>query len=166
MRNCFFAALALFLVPPGSPGEPSHDSVTLKVVKYDDLADAVRRLRGKVVVVDFWADYCAPCKHAFPRLVELHRKHAPAGLAAVSVSLDQNTEADRRRVVAFLKKQSATFANCLLDEPAGMWQNKLRVDGPPIVFVFNRKGELVRRMADAEVDYDAVAKLVATLLTE
>jgi thiol-disulfide isomerase/thioredoxin len=166
MRNRLYAAVALALAAGTPRAEPPAETVTLTVTRYDGLTDAVRKLRGKVVVVDFWADFCAPCKREFPRLVALHRKHADAGLATVSVSLDANGDAERGRVLAFLKRQKATFANFLLDEPAGMWQHKLKVDGPPLVFVFNRKGDLVRRMSDGDVDYDAVARLVATLLTE
>jgi thiol-disulfide isomerase/thioredoxin len=142
------------------------DAVTLKTIKYDDLTAAVRLSRGKVVVVDFWADYCVPCKREFPHLVELQRKHAKAGLVAVSVSLDDNSEAKRQAVGSFLKKQGATFTNYLLDETPTLWQSKLKIDGPPLVFVFNRKGELVKRFADEEVDFEKINGLVAALLIE
>lgn len=142
------------------------DAVTLKAIKYDDLSNAVRLLRGKVIVVDFWADYCVPCKREFPRLVELQRKYAQAGLTAVSVSLDENTEAKRQAIGAFLKKQGATFTNILLDETPTLWQAKLKINGPPLVFVFNRKGELVKRFEDEGVDFDKINALVATLLKD
>jgi len=166
MRIRLIAAVAALLPAASGPADAPGDAVTLQVTRYDGLTDAVRKLRGKVVVVDFWADFCAPCKREFPRLVALHLKHAGAGLATVSVSLDPNGETERGRVLAFLKKQNATFRNYLLDEPADLWQHKLRVDGPPLVFVFNRKGDLVRRMADADVDYEAIARLVASLVSE
>jgi thiol-disulfide isomerase/thioredoxin len=140
--------------------------VKLQVVRYDALTEAVRKLRGRVVVVDFWADFCIPCKREFPHVVALARKHRNAGLEVISVSLDENTEASRDRVLTFLKKNNATFANYLLDNPPDYWQNKLKVDGPPLVFVFNRRGDLVRRFADREADHAAVEKLVTTLLTE
>src|SRR3954466_14751176 len=66
--------------------------VAVKVVRYDGLTDLVKQNKGKVVVVDFWADYCVPCKREFPKLVALHEKHAKAGLVAVSVSLDELSE--------------------------------------------------------------------------
>jgi hypothetical protein len=50
--------LCLPLLLSGSPGrgQPAANEVTVKVVKYDELADIVRKLRGQVVVVDFWAN--------------------------------------------------------------------------------------------------------------
>jgi thiol-disulfide isomerase/thioredoxin len=161
-RVLFLGAILFSISAADRPAE----CTTLKVVKYDKLTEAVRQLRGNVVIVDFWADFCVPCKREFPRLVELHRKHATAGLSAVSVALDENDDAHRQSVNRFLGKQNAVFANYLLDEKPCVWQTKLKIDGPPLVFVFNRKGELVQRFADAEVDYDKIAALVAKLLKE
>src|SRR5207249_4554750 len=50
--------------------------VEVKEVKYAGLGDLVRQNRGKVVVLDFWATYCLPCKREFPHLVGLHKKYA------------------------------------------------------------------------------------------
>jgi hypothetical protein len=49
--------LALGLAGPRTAGEPPAPSVEVRVVKYPELGETIRRLRGKVVVVDFWADY-------------------------------------------------------------------------------------------------------------
>jgi hypothetical protein len=60
MRAYVFCVARLALLPGlllfTAAGLSQQPEVTLKVVKYDGLADAVRQLRGKVVVVDFWAD--------------------------------------------------------------------------------------------------------------
>lgn len=152
-------AVALAADPPR--GGPAN---RLQVVKYDDLIDAIRKLKGKVVVVDFWADFCPPCKREFPRLVALHARHAADGLAAVSVSLDDPAGAGTAaKVQKFLDARNATFANYVLDERPAVWQAKLKVEGPPVVYVFNRKGELEQKFAD-EVDYNKVESLVADLL--
>jgi thiol-disulfide isomerase/thioredoxin len=152
-----FAAVAL-------AADPAPPAVTLKVIRYDELTAAVRQLRGKVVVVDFWADFCLPCKREFPRLMELARRHAGQPVAVVSVALDE--PAKRPNVEAFLRKQCATIDNYLLNEPYPFWQAKLKIEGPPLVFVFNRKGELARRFADEAVDYDNIGNLVNRLLVE
>src|SRR5437016_5580482 len=124
---------------------PSLPAVSVSVIKYDGLTEAIRGLKGKVVVVDFWADYCIPCKREFPKLVSLHRENAKKGLAAVSVSLDEVEDGTRDRVLKFLTDKQATFANYILNEKPDVWQKKLQIDGPPLVFVFNRKGELVKK---------------------
>lgn len=163
-RKHLLAALALVAVAlAADPPRGGHAS-RVQVVKYDDLTDSIRKLKGKVVVVDFWADYCPPCKREFPRLVAMHTKFAAEGLAAVSVSLDDPAEAGTTaKVQRFLDARNATFANYVLDERPAVWQAKLKVDGPPVVYVFNRKGELEQKFAD-EIDYNKIESLVATLL--
>jgi len=58
--------------------------VQLKIVKYGELTEAVRVQKGKVLVVDVWADFCIPCKEEFPNLVRLHKKYAEKGLSCFS----------------------------------------------------------------------------------
>jgi thiol-disulfide isomerase/thioredoxin len=140
-------------------------AVTVNVVKYDSLSALIKQQRGKVVVVDFWADYCVPCKREFPNLVKLHQQYAKGGLVAISVSLDELSEDGAKdKVMKFLQKQQATMNNLILDEKPAVWQVKLKIDGPPLVIVFNRKGELEQKFVDKEVDYTVIGKLVAELL--
>jgi thiol-disulfide isomerase/thioredoxin len=140
-------------------------AVAVKVVKYDGLSAFVKEQHDKVVVVDFWADYCIPCKREFPNLVKLHNEHAKADLVAVSVSLDDlSEEGSKDKVLKFLQKQQATMTNLILDEKPEVWQKKLHIDGPPLVMVFNRKGELEQKFVDKDVDYAVIGKLVEELL--
>src|SRR5260370_16426178 len=62
--------------------------IDVKIVNYPQLAQAIRENKGKVIVVDFWANWCVPCKREFPTLVKLHEKYAKYGLVAVSVNLN------------------------------------------------------------------------------
>ncbi len=140
--------------------------VGLEVIRYDDFGTKIQALRGKVIVVDFWADYCAPCKREFPNLVDLHQRFAAQGLAAISVSLDDATDDDARaRVKRFLDSHKATFSNYLLAEKPVVWQAKLKIDGPPCVFVFNRKGQLLKKYHD-DVDYREIEKIVKEALKQ
>jgi thiol-disulfide isomerase/thioredoxin len=136
------------------------------VVKKKGWEAALKDLKGKVVVVDVWADWCVPCKQEFPHLVDLHRRYAAAGLVCVSVSLD---DADKQAApLKFLKAKGATFPNYLLDEPAGTWQKIFDINGPPAVFVYQRDGKLARRFdhndPDKQYTYADVQKLVQKLL--
>jgi thiol-disulfide isomerase/thioredoxin len=116
--------------------------VDLQVVKSADLSKIIANHTGKVVVVDFWSVACTPCCQKFCHLVELHRKYASQGLIAVSVSLEENSQNKevQQEVIAFLKKQKATFTNLLLDEPYEIWRDSLDIASPPCVMVFGRNG--------------------------
>jgi thiol-disulfide isomerase/thioredoxin len=150
----------------GRPAAQPPTRVELVAVRYPELAARAKEQKGRVVVVDFWADYCPPCKREFPKLVELHRKYAGAGLTCISVSLDDPADdAARGRALRFLTEKKATFSNFLLDERPEFWQAKLKIDGPPCVFVFNRAGGLVKRFHD-DVDYREIERIVIDALKE
>jgi len=107
---------------------------------------AVRRHKGSVVVVDFWATWCPPCRESFPHLVALHNRYADLGLVCVSVSLDDAGNGDK--VISFLKKQRAALLNF-------HWTDRTPADGRafteryrygggiPHMAVFGRDGERV-----------------------
>jgi len=63
-------------------------------------------LKGKVVLVDFWASWCAPCKKSFPALNELHQRYRDKGVVILAINVDQN----RSDMEKFLKKTPADFA--------------------------------------------------------
>jgi cytochrome c biogenesis protein CcmG/thiol:disulfide interchange protein DsbE len=62
-------------------------------------------LKGKVVLVDFWASWCAPCKQELPVLEKLHKKYKDAGLVVVGVSVDE----DPANFTTFLKQMHLSF---------------------------------------------------------
>jgi thiol-disulfide isomerase/thioredoxin len=161
-----FAALGLFALLTSSANAPAADpKIELRTVKYDDLIKEVRALKGKVVVVDIWADFCVPCKRAFPHLVEMQQKHGKDGLVAVSLSVDPPK--DMAKAVQFLEKVKAyDVINLYLNEDGAFWQAKFRIDGPPLVFVFDRDNRIALRLpvADEAVDYAAIEKKVEELL--
>lgn len=57
-------------------------------------------LRGKVVLIDFWASWCGPCRQENPRIVALHQKYKSAGFTVFGVSLDDNADAWKQAIVA------------------------------------------------------------------
>jgi thiol-disulfide isomerase/thioredoxin len=164
-KRLTLAALAALAVAAATSAR-QEPAVELKPLKYDALIELVKQQRGKVVVVDFWADFCIPCKREFPNLVKLHRQYGGQGLVALSVALDDpSDEKAKARALKFLQAQQAAFTNVLLDEPADVWQKKLEVDGPPVVYVFGRSGRLEKKFA-GEVNYREIEELAVRLLKE
>jgi thiol-disulfide isomerase/thioredoxin len=140
--------------------------VDLKLVKLDQVLEAVKAQAGKVVVLDIWATFCVPCKKEFPRLVKLHEQHGKDGLVCMSLSVDD--QEDLPAAIDFLKSRRASFANFLIDGPAHIWQNHFVLKGVPAVFIWDRAGNQAARFdgddPDNQFTYDQVEKKVALLL--
>jgi len=154
---------ALFAYPSAAENPPP---VRLDAESYAELATELRGLKGKVVLVDVWGTFCAPCKEKFPKVVALHENYARQGFAVISVSVDPPDDADAREAArAFLTTRHANFRNVVLTDKAEVWQEKWKVIGPPLFFLFNREGRLVARWDD-KVDMADVEKRVAAVLAE
>jgi thiol-disulfide isomerase/thioredoxin/outer membrane lipoprotein-sorting protein len=96
-------------------------------------------LRGKVVVVDFWATWCAPCRALMPHLQKMHQELSSKGL--VILGLDIGEDADE--VTKFMQKESYTFPALLGAEPDV--SAKYYVEGYPTTFVIDRNGRIAFR---------------------
>jgi thiol-disulfide isomerase/thioredoxin len=158
--------LAVVYTPGGFAFADPGPEVRLRPVSYRELGEFVKAQRGKVVVVDVWADFCVPCKCEFPNLVRLHERYAADGLVCVSVSVDDAAKHDA--ALAFLTRQRAAFTNYRLTDKAEVWQAAWKIAGPPAVFVFDRQGQRAARF-DSEDErkpftYDEVEALVRKLL--
>jgi thiol-disulfide isomerase/thioredoxin len=93
------------------------------------------RLKGKVVVIDFWASWCAPCRQSFPWLNEMQAKYRDRGLVIIGVNVDrERAEAER-----FLRQTPADF-NIVYD-PEGTLAARYQVPGMPSSYVIGRDGQ-------------------------
>lgn len=93
----------------GGAKSESNDEITLRVVDAKQYAAVIARHKNKVVLVDFWATYCGPCRQQFPHTVALSKKYRTEGLATISVCCDDSEQ--EREALAFLKKSNARFEN-------------------------------------------------------
>lgn len=103
----------------------------------------VAKHRGKVVLVDFWATWCPPCKAAFPETVQLHQRYKDRGLVVISMSLD-DPEKNRARALLFLNQQNAEFIN-LINASGGSNEaiNEYEIDeGIPHFKIYGKQGKV------------------------
>ena len=131
------------------------DRVTLEVIDKAALADVLAQHRGKVVLVDFWATWCEPCKKLFPHTVELHEQFAGQGLAVLSVSLDDPEDEDA--ITEFLTERHATFPNFVSRYGAGpQSMEAFGIDNGavPHFKLYDRDGKLHRAFASGTAPLD------------
>ena len=95
---------------------------------------ALSQLRGKVVLVDFWAQWCEPCKKELPQLDRLSKEYAAKGVVVLAVNIDKQRENAERMV-----KQLGLTLDVLLD-PAGSVAGSYDLPKMPTSFVVDRKG--------------------------
>ena len=101
----------------------------------------LNELQGKVVLVDFWASWCAPCLQSFPWMNGLHARHGGDGLVIVAVNLDQ----DRALADAFLNRVPAQFR--VEYDPSGRLAKSFGVEAMPTSFLIGRDGKVRARHA-------------------
>ncbi|HEY0552706.1 MAG TPA: TlpA disulfide reductase family protein [Thermoanaerobaculia bacterium] len=94
-------------------------------------------LRDKVVLVDFWASWCGPCRQSFPWLATMSERYGKAGLVVVAIDLDK----DREAAQAFLREFSPPFTVAF--DPAGTSAEAFAVKTMPSSFLVSRAGRVV-----------------------
>jgi thiol-disulfide isomerase/thioredoxin len=114
------------------------------------LREAIAREKGHVLLVNFWATWCVPCREEFPDLSKLQQRHGPAGLRLIGVSTDFAKE--RAAVRKFLAEQRPPFPNyrkksggddqVFIEAVDPSWGGEL-----PFSILYDRSGKKVRAIS-------------------
>ena len=116
--------------------------------------------KGKVVLVDFWATWCPPCREELPRIKKLYDDFHGQGLEIVGVSSDTNKQA----LAQFAKDNSMAWPQLFGPAPGGGWHvltKRFGVDSIPRLYLIDRNGVLRSMTARGEAE-----KLIPKLLAE
>ena len=160
------AAAALFCVLAVSTATAADAPRLAGDLDAKGLAAAVEKERGKVVVVNFWATWCVPCREEFPGLVRLESAYRARGVAVLGVSID--LAKDRPKVERFLAANQADFPNYVkraggddqdfIDAVDPKWGGEL-----PFTVLYGRDGKKARVLSGMQ-SYADFEKAVADLL--
>lgn len=125
-----FVTTNLFAAGPLKPGDSFPD------LSGYGLEGSLPDLKGKVVLVDFFASWCEPCKASFPAMEELHKKYGDKGLVILAINLDKK-KADME---AFLKENPVTFN--IVRDPANKLVSAVKIPTMPSSFLLDRSGKV------------------------
>ncbi len=146
-----FAAMVAKLEAPQAQAAPEGGSsiqvgMAAPEISYPDPSGKVRSLsslKGKVVLLDFWASWCRPCRNANPHVVEMYKKYNSKGFEVFSVSLDRPDGKDAW--VTAIKQDGLVWPNHVSDlkfwdsAPAGLYG----VHSIPSTFLIGKDGKVV-----------------------
>ena len=96
----------------------------------------VADLKGNVVLLDFWASWCIPCRKSFPEVDALHRELKPRGLEVVAVNVDEQ----QKNADAFLAKYPHTMTVAL--DPRGNAARAFDLQAMPSTLIVDRAGRI------------------------
>jgi peroxiredoxin len=102
---------------------------------------SLKDLRGKVVLLNFWATWCPPCRKEMPDLEALYERFKEQGLVVLAIS-----DEDAAKVTPFLAERNITYP--VLLDPGRKVNEQLQIEGIPKTFVYDRGGKLVAQSID------------------
>jgi peroxiredoxin len=144
MRFMALAVLGSLLTMPAWT-EPAHAAETAADFTLRDINGAEMKLsslKGKVVVLSFWATWCGPCKEEMPHLQAMYKELESQGLVVLSISTDDARSASR--VKPFIMKMGYTFP-VLLDRESTVISAYNPSKTLPYTVVVDRAGNVARR---------------------
>ena len=169
MRNRFVIALLVFLtalaaLPASAEEMPSAAPFfALTMSTPADKPIAFESLKGKPIMVNFWARWCGPCRKEIPDLVEMHTKYKDKGLVIVGIAVED--AANRDSVREFAKAYEMSYLQVI-----GGVQPSVELmqaignpkSGLPFTVVIDRSGKIIAKKLGAmsKADMEAAIKLV------
>lgn len=107
-----------------------------------------KKFKGKVVVIDFWASWCEPCRDLMPHMKQLYAKYNPQGVVFIGISLDRSREA----LDVYLKGAKLPWIQTYASKPQDPTARKYGVNGIPNVWVIGTDGKVVSDNARGQLE--------------
>lgn len=126
--------------PPKKLGEGAvAPNITLRLLTGE--TKTLQDYRGKVVVLDFWATWCAPCRFTMPKMIQFYHRHRNQNVEVIGVAVDVNSPAD---VEAFVREMGVNYP-IALDTNASA-KSAFQINSLPTLFIIDKEGNILARL--------------------
>ncbi len=122
----------------------------------------LKEYRGKVVLLDFWATWCPPCRYSIPGMVKMQEKYKDKGLVVLGISMDDPRKADNKYIREFCEKYEVNYVVLRSDENVVKSYFGNGGVAIPTVFVIDREGKVKEKFVGA--DEENIVKTLEELL--
>jgi thiol-disulfide isomerase/thioredoxin len=151
----------------GAAAAKPTDAPTVTLKDLNDKDVTLQQYKGEVVLVNFWATWCEPCKVEIPWMIEFQQKYSPRGFTILGVSMDEDGKKaiqpflDKERFDVNGQKEAMSYpillgGDAIADKFGGIL-------GLPTSMLFNRDGKKVRTIVGL-VNHDDLSKAIDSLL--
>ncbi len=162
-RGCVAALLLGLLELFSAPAAVRAGEIpsALNVQSFDGKPFSLESLKGRIVVLDFWASWCVPCRSSFPFFNSLVEKYGSRGVSVLGLTLEDDTDA----VTNFLDGVPAMFP--IVRDPTGRAGEVFEVVAMPTTFLIDREGRVVARFEGSDKHtHEKLDAAVQTLLDQ
>ena len=153
--------------PSASATAQPTDAPTIALKDLNDKDVTLQQYKGEVVLVNFWATWCEPCKVEIPWMIEFQQKYSPRGFTILGVSMDED---GKKAIEPFLDKQrfDVNGQQVAMSYPILLGNDTIAekfggILGLPTSMLFSRDGKKVRTIVGL-VNHDDISKAIEGLL--
>ena len=139
----------------------THKAPDVSYTLLDGRVERLDALRGKVVLVNFWATTCATCVRKMPELVATHEKYNARGLETLAVAMPYDPPA---RVSQFAESRRLPFG-VVIDNTGAMSEGFGPIEATPTTLLIDKRGEVVRRWV-GEPSFEVLHSMIEKLLAQ
>jgi peroxiredoxin len=143
--------------PGGRPGTIGAPAAAFSLQDLSGKPLDIANYRGKVVLLDFWATWCTPCRAEIPEFVEYQNKYGGQGLQVMGISMDDDVTPVRAFYQQFKMNYPVAVGNANLAENYG------GILGLPVTFLIDRQGRVAAKYVGA-ADMNAMQQKLQSLL--